>query len=149
MKPVHPESLKVMERSLFSAQHCFVENLRSGGLLSATEHFILEQWFKQAAPTTKVDLIVYLKSDPALVAGRIRARARPEEAALSLEVLTALNERHEDWLVRGKWGPLPAPVFVVDANTPLEQVVAHYQAQTEEILSKHLPSLASGLKQEA
>lgn len=135
-----------MERSLFSARFCFVENLRASGLLSELEFFILEQWFRETAPATKVDLIIYLRSDPELLYARIKARGRPEEAAISLEYLRALHELHEDWLVRGKFGQPPAPVYTIDANAPREKVVALYQAKTDDILRERLPAI---LKQEA
>lgn len=135
-----------MERSLFSARYCFVENLRAGGLLSEVEFYILDQWFRETAPATKVDLIIYLRSDPELLFARIKARGRPEETGLSLEYLRALHELHEDWLVRGKYGEPPAPVYIIDANTPREKVVALYQAKTDHILRERLPAI---LKQEA
>lgn len=130
-----------MERSLFSARYCFVENLKATGFLSPTEFAILDGWFGATAPATKVDLIIYLRSDPELLYNRIKARGRPEEANITLEYLQALHERHEDWLVRGKFGPLPAPVYMIDANTPREKVVALYQAKTGHILSERFPPL--------
>ncbi len=136
MQPEAGSHFKVMERSLFSARYCFVENLLEKGLLSPCEHFILDEWFKASLPAATVDLIIYLKSDPDVVFERIKTRGRPEEAGITLEYLRTLHELHEDWLVRGKF-PLPAQVLTIDANTPLEQIVEVYEAKTDGILRKH------------
>ncbi|XP_063239210.1 thymidine kinase 2, mitochondrial-like isoform X3 [Bacillus rossius redtenbacheri] len=37
---------KLMERSLFSARYCFVENLAKSGLMPEVEYIVLDEWFK-------------------------------------------------------------------------------------------------------
>ena len=43
-----------------------------------------------------------------------------EEESLPFSFLTDLHQRHEDWLMAGKY-PIPAPVVVLDGNLGLEQ----------------------------
>ena len=38
-----------------------------------------------------------------------------EEESLPFSFLTDLHQRHEDWLMAGKY-PIPAPVAVLDGN---------------------------------
>ncbi len=51
--------LKMMERSIFSAKHCFVENLHNSGKMPSVEYAVLSEWFdwiQQSLPI-RVDLI--------------------------------------------------------------------------------------------
>ena len=129
-----------MERSLFSARYCFVENLFRSGLLQPCEYYILDQWFNVSLPSATVDLIIYLQSNPDVVFDRIKKRARPEERAITLDYLHTLHQLHEDWLVHKKF-PLPAEVLIIDANTPLDQIVSIYEQKTDGILSHFEGSL--------
>ena len=139
---MHPEegNFKVMERSLYSARYCFVENLFAKGLLQPSEYFILNEWFKASLPSAQIDLIIYLKSDPDVVYDRIKRRGRPEETGITLEYLRSLHDLHEDWLVQKKF-PLPAQVLTIDANTPLEQIVSVYVEKTGGIFREHMVSV--------
>ena len=74
-----------MERSLFSARHCFVENLHDTGKMSDAEFSVLCEWFNFLAGgqlpkiDIGVDLIVYLRTSPETAYERKKARARKEE----------------------------------------------------------------------
>lgn len=129
-------NVKVMERSLYSARYCFVENLLQKKLLSTCEYYVLNQWFNNCLPAAQIDLIIYLRTDPDIVFERIQKRGRPEESKITLDYLRSLHDLHEDWLVRKKF-PLPAPVLTIDANTPLEDLVNVYEEQTGGILREH------------
>lgn len=126
-------NFKVMERSLYSARYCFVENLKRNGILDDAECFILDQWFEASLPSAPVDLIIYLRSDPNIVYKRIQERGRPEESGIKLEYLQTLHELHEEWLIEKKF-PLPAPVLTIDANIPFEKIVSVYEQKTGGIL---------------
>ena len=72
-----------MERSLFSARHCFVENLWRSGKLADSEYGVLCEWFKFLTTSPKIDLgidlIVYLRTKPEVAWERVKSRARSEE----------------------------------------------------------------------
>ena len=59
------EPVKMMERSLYSAKYCFVENLRKTGKMHESEYQVLSSWFDFILSCKEidlsVDLIVYLK----------------------------------------------------------------------------------------
>ena len=57
--------VKMMERSLYSAKYCFVENLRKTQKMAESEYQVLTSWFDFLLGCKEidlsVDLIVYLK----------------------------------------------------------------------------------------
>ena len=85
-----------MERSLFSARHCFVENLHDSGNMSDAEFSVLCEWFDFLASgqlskiDVGVDLIIYLRTSPEVAYERKKSRARKEEEVSS----TMLTGRH-------------------------------------------------------
>ena len=114
------KSVKLMERSIFSARYCFVENMFTSGKILGCEYEVLDQWFKFLTNpggdlNLNVDLIIYLKTTPEKALERINERARSEENKIPLEYLVQLHQHHEDWLLSGKYD-LPAPVLVIDAD---------------------------------
>lgn len=112
--------VKLMERSIFSARYCFVENMFRTGKIIGCEYEVLDEWFKfltgpDSALPLNVDLIIYLRTTPEKALERINVRARSEENTIPLEYIQQLHSLHEDWLISGKY-PLPAPVLVIDAD---------------------------------
>uniref|UniRef100_T1J4A4 NudC domain-containing protein 1 n=1 Tax=Strigamia maritima TaxID=126957 RepID=T1J4A4_STRMM len=114
---IQQSPVKMMERSIYSARYCFVENLFRAGKMPTAEHIVLDQWFQWLIKNTNtnVDLIVYLRTTPEDVYKRIVSRARPEERSIMVPFLATLHELHEEWLVK-KYFPVPAPVLILDAN---------------------------------
>ena len=59
------KSIKLMERSLFSAKYCFVENLQKSGKMPLSEYKVLSSWFEFLLSSPQVDLgvdlIVYMR----------------------------------------------------------------------------------------
>ena len=112
-------TVKMMERSLFSARHCFVENLAENQMITPPEMIIYDEWYKflVAQDFCKIDLIVYLKSSPQTCHERIQKRCRPEERKIPLSYLEQLHERHEKWLNdEHSINQLPAPVLTLSNN---------------------------------
>ena len=112
--------VKLMERSIFSARYCFVENMFRTGKIIGCEYAVLDEWFKfltgpDSALPLNVDLIIYLRTTPEKALERINVRARSEENTIPLEYIQQLHSLHEEWLISGKY-PLPAPVLVIDAD---------------------------------
>lgn len=158
MIKLHKAQPRLMERSIYSARYCFVENLYKLNYLSRLEYVILDKWFKHLVldgnmddlgpngraleyqllsnPTgIKVDMIIYLRCRPQKVMDRVRARSRAEEKNISLEYLKNLHDLHEDWLMKGKY-PVPAPVLVLDTNCSQGSLEALYEKAAPYILGK-------------
>ncbi|XP_068721270.1 thymidine kinase 2, mitochondrial-like [Montipora capricornis] len=127
-KKPHVTPVKMIERSVYSGFYCFEHNLCKSGMMSKAEHSVHNEWFKwitkQQEP--QLDLIIYLRTSPETCMERIQARSRAEEKTLPMDLLVALHERHEEWLIQEKF-PIPAPVFVVDGNRNLKEMLTFYQ----------------------
>lgn len=109
------KSVKLMERSLYSARNCFVENMLKCEIIHPGMYNILQEWYnfiKTNVPI-RVDLIVYLRTSPEVVYERMKKRARSEEACVPLTYLQQLHELHENWLIHGKFEQ-PAPVRLLN-----------------------------------
>ncbi|XP_003745597.1 deoxynucleoside kinase [Galendromus occidentalis] len=115
---------KLMERSLYSARYCFVENLFRSNLLSEVETIILDEWFEHLITTEccVVDLIVYLRTDPAVAMDRIKKRNRDGENTVSMDYLNSLHDLHEEWFAGRSSFPMPANCVVLDANQDADLV---------------------------
>jgi len=144
MLQIHTEKqdkpVKLMERSIFSAKYCFVENLHKSGNMPDIDYVILTEWFDWilANENVDLDLIVYLRTKPETVYQRIKKRCRNEEKAIPLEYLKALHELHEEWLIHKTKFFLPAPVLVLDADCDATEMQKIYEAYSKEILCETL-----------
>ena len=82
------QTIKLMERSLFSARYVFVENLYSMKLMNKVEYNVYDEWYKylinDQSNKISVDLILYLKTDPEVCLERIKQRDRKEETKISI-----------------------------------------------------------------
>ena len=112
-------TVKLMERSIYSARYCFVENMHKSGVMEGSEFEVLDQWYNFATGESGldigVDLIIYLRTTPEKALERMKERNRGEEAGVPLDYLKELHNLHEDWLVHKKH-PVPAPVLVINAD---------------------------------
>lgn len=137
------EGVKVMERSLFSSQHVFAQNLRNTNKMADMEFQVAKKCFDFMAGCpdldVRADLIIYLRSSPEVSLGRTKQRGRGEEAGVPLPYLQQLHDLHDAWLLRGEH-PRPAHVVVVDADQDRESV----QAEGRRIIEQVLPQVLSG-----
>ena len=115
--------VKVMERSIFSSQYCFAQNMLNSGKLDRAEFAVAQAGFQflKDAPglDTEVDLIIYLRTSPEKSYERVKARGRGEEQQIPLGYLEELHSLHDDWLIHEKF-PVPARVVIVDADQDRE-----------------------------
>lgn len=148
MAQIHEESaikeegsvIKMMERSLFSARYCFVENLFKLGYLTDVEYNILDEWFISLQKEIKIDFIIYLKTSPENCYQRIKSRGRPEESSITLDYLKSLHSLHEDWLGDGGKNHfiVPAPLYIVNANPSKEDFLNIAEKLSNEIFSSEI-----------
>jgi len=108
--------VKIIERSLHSAQYCFIENARKEGINNVSCS-LLEDWFDMLVKNIplKVDLIVYLRTSPHIAMARTQERRRKEEEDLKLEFFDRFYHVHDNWLLRNKF-IVPAKVVVINAD---------------------------------
>ncbi|XP_059488047.1 deoxynucleoside kinase-like [Neocloeon triangulifer] len=129
--------IKVMERSIHSARHCFVENLYNSGFLASVNRAVLDEWYKWICNTQDVnaDLIVYLYTTPETAFERIQHRNRNEEKKISMSYLKTLHDLHEHFIRSGLTKRFcKAPVIEIDANKDLSELSAKFDECRERIM---------------
>lgn len=95
------------------------------------EHF---KWFS-SKPESKIDLIVYLRTDPEIVYDRIMVRNRNEETSISLDYVKKLHDAYEDWLIVGDTKrQLPAPVLILNANLNKTEMILKEYSKCKNII---------------
>jgi deoxyadenosine/deoxycytidine kinase len=132
--------LKLMERSLFSAKHVFVESLHTNQILCTEEYIILNEWFHylvKSEPDLKVDLIIYLKTDPQKLLDRIKERGRTEERNISLRYLELLHNNYEGWLNSEGYLLTRPQVWTIDANQGLIELLPIYKQICDNLFHKY------------
>ena len=125
--------IKIMERSLYSARYCFIENLFKSGKIQRSEYTVLVEWFEFLTTRVNevdlgVDLIVYLRTSPEKAMERIQSRSRGEESLIPMIQVKNLHDLYEKWLIEEKF-PRPAPVVTINADKNIEQMVEEYIKQ--------------------
>jgi len=134
------EPVKLMERSIYSARYCFVENLKQEGKLQSSEYEVLDAWFRYLNESPdillEVDLLVYLKTSPQVAYERLKKRNRGEEHLISLDYVKDLHNLHEEWLLNNRF-PVPAPVHIIDADKEHSELDSDFNA-LQNIINKHL-----------
>ncbi|KAF7282851.1 deoxynucleoside kinase-like [Rhynchophorus ferrugineus] len=131
-------SIKLMERSIFSARYCFVEKMKRDRILPHSSAAVLDAWFQWITNSMNIniDLIVYLRTSPEIVYQRIMERNRPEEKLVSLEYIQSLHEIHEDWLNNKCLHHCPAPVLIINADLDKAIIQREYQHWKSAILNE-------------
>lgn len=127
----------VYERSVYCDRYCFAKNCFELGLMTELEWHIYTEWFGWLvqAYTMRPHGFIYLKADPEICFERIGMRGRSEEKTIPLSYLTALHDRHEEWLI-GQKDVMQflqnIPVLVIDCNIDFEK----NRARQDEILAQ-------------
>lgn len=119
------QPVQVLERSVYCDRYCFARNCYEMGNMSDLEWSLYKEIFEylveEHAP--KPDGFIYLRANPEVCYERLVKRNRSEESSVPLSYLTAIHNRHEEWLIEKK-GVLPflekTPVLVIDCNQEFE-----------------------------
>lgn len=121
------KKIKIMERSLFSAQHIFIELLRQNKQLEKAEYDILQKWFEFTSEHfhIKPNLIVYLRAEPHEVFDRIKKRGRSEESNVKYDYIKRIHELHENWLIRKEFDDVP--ILVLNASLSAHEIQKEFE----------------------
>lgn len=97
----------IQDRTIYEDAYIFAKNLREMDLMTNRDFSnyssIFELMKSFVAPP---DLLVYLKSDIPNLIKNIARRNRDYEATMSIEYLSNLNQKYEDWISNYKEGKL-------------------------------------------
>ncbi|CAC5418418.1 tdk [Mytilus coruscus] len=100
------KAIKLMERSIYSAKYCFVENLHNSGKMPDLEFTVL----------------------------KLKKRKRKEELTIPIEYLQTLHNLHEDWLIHQRKFPAPCKVLTLDANYELDYMHKVFEENRKKIM---------------
>ena len=102
----------IQDRTIFEGVHIFVANNYAMGNLSTRDYETFMLLFRTMMASVKLpDLLIYLKSSIPHLVSQIQKRGRDYEQGISIEYLTGLNERYEQWI-----GAYPGRLLVIDAD---------------------------------
>lgn len=131
--------VQILERSVYSDRYCFAKNCFELGNMNALEWKLYQEWFAWLVEnyTVKPHGFIYLRTAPEVCHERLLKRARHEEAAVPLEYLQKLHQKHEDWLVN-KIGVASyiqdTPVLILDCNKEFESNRDEQERHIEQIV---------------
>lgn len=117
--------VRFYERSIHSVKHIFAKHCNEHGNMNDTEWNIFAEqndYYVKTVPECQLNGIIYLRAGPKVCYDRMLKRGRPEESGVSLEYLTSIHQKHEEWLnFEGETRSAPVstegiPVLVVDCN---------------------------------
>jgi deoxyadenosine/deoxycytidine kinase len=133
-------SVKLIERSLYSSFEVFVEHSKTTMGMEELEYEMLKYIFEVSKKgalnkITQPDLIIYLKTDSDVCLSRMKNRNRTAEKTVSSDVIQGLHTAHENWLINVEnASKVPCPTIVLDGN--LDQT--EWNIQTNKINKKIL-----------
>lgn len=144
----NPYTIQIVERSVFSDRYCFALNAYELGYMNALEWKIYQEWFAWLVDTylVKPDGFIYLRTDPTICYNRLKKRNRHEETGVSLEYITKLHQKHEQWLIDKKEvAPAIAqiPVLILSCDADFEQNKAEEERHVEQVgafVVTHMPA---------
>ena len=102
----------VQDRTIFEGVYIFVANNRAMGNLSERDFNTYMELFRLMMSLVKVpDLLIYLKSSIPHLVSQSANRGRDYEKTISIEYLTGLNERYDEWIAQ-----YPGKVLTIEAD---------------------------------
>jgi deoxyadenosine/deoxycytidine kinase len=125
-----------IERSIWSDKHIFAKNCFESGTMSEIEYKLYLKWFtwlEENVGFKYMHEFVYLRCTPELSYERMKTRSRSEEAGVSLDYLTQIHEKHEDWVRE----------MLQEGKTPITSLNAIENMKDESVFQDYLSFLLS------
>ncbi len=89
----------IQDRSIYEDAYIFAPNLHAMGLMANRDFENYRSLFDlMESVVEKPDLIIYLRSSIPNLVKQIHNRGRDYESSISIDYLSKLNERYEDWI---------------------------------------------------
>uniref|UniRef100_A0A6C0KQ74 Deoxynucleoside kinase domain-containing protein n=1 Tax=viral metagenome TaxID=1070528 RepID=A0A6C0KQ74_9ZZZZ len=102
LKEIDPTKEAVfIERSIWSDKNVFAKNCFESQMMNEIEYMLYLKWFTWLEENLKLQgtyEFVYLRCSPKTSFERMKMRNRSEETSVSLEYLTQIHDKHEQWL---------------------------------------------------
>jgi len=110
-------NIVITERCLETDKYVFAKMLYEAGNISSIEWETYNYWFNSFIDEVKVDLIIYIKTDPYICYERIKKRNRVEEKSVPLDYLLNCHAVHEEWI-----NSTETKVCIVDGNKTIDEI---------------------------
>ena len=112
LKIASSDEVIIQDRTIFEGVEIFVRNNHDLGNLSDRDFETFMELFQLMISIVKYpDLLIYLRSSIPHLVSQIQKRGRDYEQTMSLEYLTGLNNRYDNWIDEYK-----GPVLVIDVD---------------------------------
>ena len=124
------EEVIIQDRTIMEGVHIFVANNKAMGNLSDRDFDTYMQLFNlMMSMVHEPDLLIYLKSSVPTLVSQIQKRGRDYEKSISIEYLSNLNARYDEWS-----GNYTRKVLVIEAdNLDFEHRPEDFSAITDKI----------------
>ena len=120
----------IQDRTIFEGVNIFVANNHDMGNLTDTDfETFMELYGLMTSMVRKPDLLIYLRSSMERLVANIQKRGRDYEQGMSIEYLSNLNERYEEWI-----SSYDGNLLVIDADSlDFKDVPEDFAAITDKI----------------
>lgn len=98
IKKNNPDKIIITERSIYTDKYIFAKMHFELGNISEIEWKTYNYWFDTFLEETKLDLILYVDTNPDECLNRIKKRNRSEEDNIELDYLVDCDKKHKDWI---------------------------------------------------
>lgn len=89
----------IQDRTIYEDAHIFAENLNEMNLLSKRDYNNYTSLFElMKSFVSAPDLLIYLRADISTLTRQIAKRGRDYETGISIDYLSRLNRKYEDWI---------------------------------------------------
>lgn len=103
----------IQDRTIYEDAYIFAPNLHDMGLMASRDFKNYLDLFKLMTSLVEPpDLLIYLKSSVPTLVNQIQRRGRDYETTISIDYLSNLNERYNNWIENYKLGEL----LIIDAD---------------------------------
>ena len=108
----HSDEVIIQDRTIYEDARIFAPNLHDMGLMSSRDFENYSDLFNLMMSLVGTpDMLIYLKSSIPNLISQIQKRGRDYEQSISIEYLTGLNEKYDNWIKDYKGN-----LLVVDAD---------------------------------
>jgi deoxyadenosine/deoxycytidine kinase len=126
----NPNKIIICERSIYTDKYVFAKMLYEAGNISEIEWKTYSYWFDTFKDKTKLDLILYVNTEPDECYNRIIKRSRPEEVdKISKEYLISCHNKHLEWFEE-----TDAKIININGHETIENVMNNVKNIIDNIL---------------
>jgi deoxycitidine kinase len=125
-----------VERSMYSDKNVFAKTCHENNMMKDIEWTVYNKWFDTLIGNLNISHnFIYLKCSPETSLARVKKRNRSSEENITLDYLTNLHNKHDNWLVNNS--------YIVDASknyldkeifrTTFHEMISHCAAPVSDL----------------